>query len=160
VRRSLLSRLARRPTQRGWRQPRRAGSSPYSHSIINGFCKPLISLALAPHRAGFTVRCTATLSGIPSRSFHHQSTSIEDSRRFHDDQLSTSIDIYRLPRPLPTPLKLVRVGQGNAHEGLASNASSCCPSSLFCPHFYRHDAARAARVGSVRATHVTRRGRL
>jgi len=68
----------------------------YSHPIINGSCKPLIRLANASNRAAFAVRCTATSRGIPSRSFHHRSASIESSRRCHDGQLSRSIDVYRL----------------------------------------------------------------
>jgi len=68
---------------------------PYSHSIINGACKPLIRLCDISNRAGFTVTCTVTSSGIPSCSFHHRSTSIENSRRVHDGQLSRSIEVYR-----------------------------------------------------------------
>jgi hypothetical protein len=72
-----------------------ADPSTHSHSIINGVCKPLIRLYDISNRAGFTVTCTVTLTGIPSRSFHHLSTSIEDSRRFHNRSLSRSIAIYR-----------------------------------------------------------------
>src|SRR5690606_23065155 len=68
---------------------------PYSHSIINGVCKPLILLYDGSNVAGSTVRCTATSHGIPSRSFHHRSTSIESSQRVHDGQLSRSIEVYR-----------------------------------------------------------------
>jgi hypothetical protein len=67
----------------------------HSHSIINGACKPLILLYDGSNVAGFTVRCTATSHGIPSRSFHHRSTSIGDSRQVHDGQLSRSIEVYR-----------------------------------------------------------------
>ena len=69
---------------------------PYSHSIINGFCKPLIRLCDISKLTGFTVRCTATSRGIPARGFHHRSTSIESSRRVHDGQLSRSIAVYRV----------------------------------------------------------------
>ena len=89
---------------------------------------------------------TVILTGIPKRSIHHLSTSIEDSRRFHDGQLSRSIGIYRLTRPLPARLMRVYVGQGGAREGSASNALSHCRESHFCPAFYRHDAVRAMRL--------------
>ena len=86
VRRSFLSRLARRPTQRGWRQPRRAGSSPYSHSIINSFAKSLSGLMLISQR----------------RVFYRQKY-----RHFEwhpRAQLPSSIDIYRKPSALPQSL--------------------------------------------------------
>jgi hypothetical protein len=73
----------------------RPETATYSHSIINGFAKSLIRLTSASNRASFAVRCTATSSGIPSRSFHHRSTSIENNRRVHDGQLSRSIAVYR-----------------------------------------------------------------
>ncbi|MFN9746310.1 MAG: type IV conjugative transfer system protein TraL [Betaproteobacteria bacterium] len=72
------------------------GAPLYSHSIINGFCKSLTGLKNSSNYGGFTVRNTATSSGIPERSFHHRSTSIENSRRRHDGLLSRSIDFYRL----------------------------------------------------------------
>ena len=58
-----ISRPARRPTQRGWRQPRRAASSPHSHSIINELSKLLIRKALAAAPQTFTVIFTVNLSG-------------------------------------------------------------------------------------------------
>ena len=63
--------------------------------MINGFCKPLIRLYDISNFPGLTVRCTATSRGIPARSFHHRSTSIESSRRVYDGQLSRSIAVYR-----------------------------------------------------------------
>jgi len=38
---------------------------------------------------------TVILTGIPKRSIHHQSTSIESCRPVHDRQLSRSIAVYR-----------------------------------------------------------------
>ncbi len=111
------------------------------HSMINGFCKPLIRLDIASNRAGFTVRCTATSRGIPARSFHHRSISIESSRRVRDGQLSRSIDIYRLPRRAPMPSARARVGQGRAREGPASNMLIPCPDSDFRQEIYRQALA-------------------
>lgn len=76
--------------------PARPRKAPYSHSIINSFGKSLSGLMLASQRLIFTVILTVILTRIPKRSIHHQSTSIEDSRRFHDVQLSRSIEVYRL----------------------------------------------------------------
>ena len=94
--------------------PRSAGClARYSHSIINGFGKPLIRLYDSSNLAGFTVRCTATSSEIPSRSFHHRSTSIENRRRLHTGQLSRSIDIHRVPGP--PVMASTRVHRGQVH---------------------------------------------
>ena len=109
----------------------------HSHSIIDGLCKPLIRLTTASNRVGFTVRCTATSSVIPSRSFHDRSTSIENRRRFHYGLLSRSIDIYRVPGPSMIASTRVHLGQGHAQEGPASNAIGHCPDSLFSLFFYR-----------------------
>ena len=68
---------------------------PYSHSIINSFCKSLYDLILGSQRLSFTVILTVILTGIPNCSIHHQSTSIEDSWYFHDGPLSRSIAVYR-----------------------------------------------------------------
>jgi len=76
--------------------------SRHSHSIINSFCKPMIDRANTSSLAGLTIRCTATATGIPGCSIQHRSTSIENSRRLHDGQLSRSIGIYRLPVPSAT----------------------------------------------------------
>jgi hypothetical protein len=115
------------PDRRGWRRPRRADSSPHSHSIINSFCKPLIRLANVSNRHGFTVRCTATSSGIPAHSFHHRSTSIEGRQRVHDGQLSRSIEIDRLLRTLPRSSTPVLAGRRAPRAWPASNTLTHCP---------------------------------
>ena len=125
------------------------GRAPYSHSIINGSCKPLIRLADASNLAGFTVRCTATSSGIPSRSFHHRSTSIGKSRRFHNTQLSRSIEIYRVfARDSSSVRRLLAWRE--VIEGMpASKALSCCRIESLGHFFYRHDApARKRKVSA------------
>jgi len=63
--------------------------------MIKGFCKSWIGLKNTSNGGGLTVRSTATSSRIPEHSFHHRSTSIESSRRFHNRSLSRSIAIYR-----------------------------------------------------------------
>lgn len=73
----------------------------YSHSIINSFGKSLSGLMLASQRLSFAVILTVILTGIPKRSIHHHSTSIEDSRHFHDGQLSRSIKVYRVLACVP-----------------------------------------------------------
>jgi hypothetical protein len=125
-----------------WNPP--VGLATYSHSIINGSCKPLIRLVDASNRAGFTVRCTATSSGIPSRSFHHRSTSIENSRRFHNTQLSRSIEIYRVFARDFSGVSGVAARREVIKEASASNDISCCRIASLWQFFYRHAAAAVA----------------
>lgn len=105
----------------------------HSHSIINEPSKLLICNApeAAPRKFTviFTVRVRSTSIGAGLRAIRPEAT-------FRD--LSTSIDSsdhhgYRRRR--------IGVGQGNAQEGLASHALSCCRDSLFLKNFYRHDLA-------------------
>ncbi len=113
----------------------------HSHSIINGSFKALIRLVSTSNRAGFTVRCTATSSGIPSRSFHHRSTSIESSRRVHD---GPAFEIYRGLSIRRTRSLDARADdmtpRGEMKETLASNALSCCRIESLRRFFYRHSA--------------------
>jgi len=118
---------------------------PHSHSIINGFCKPLIRLYDSSNRAGFAVRCTATATGIPACRIQHRSTSIENSRRLHDGQLSRSIGIYRLPATSATASTRVHLGQRHAQERLASRAVGYCSDSPFSQLFLPSGASIKAR---------------
>jgi hypothetical protein len=68
----------------------------HSHSIINGFGKSLFDLMHVSNPCGSTVRSFAIWSAIPERSVHHRSTSMKNSRRFHNGLLSRSIAIYSL----------------------------------------------------------------
>jgi hypothetical protein len=79
----------------------------------------------------FTVRVRSTSIGAGLRAIRPEAT-------FRD--LSTSIDSsnHRGHRR-----RRIGVDQGNDQEGLASNALSYCPNSIFRTFFYRHDAARA-----------------
>jgi len=70
--------------------------SPYSHSIVNGSCKPLSHRELLSPSRNFTVRFTVILTGTAENSFHHLSTSIEDDRRSCMSDLSRCIEIYRV----------------------------------------------------------------
>ena len=110
----------------------------YSHSIINGFSKPLIRLYDISNLAGFTVRCTATSRGIPALTFHHQSTSIEDSRRVHDGQLSRSIEVYRVHACAPEGVSKPLAPRDEIKKTPASNALSCCPVEPLRQNFCRH----------------------
>jgi len=95
--------IAKRSLQRFWERPGCANArgplhSWYAEAIKANWRSPQDikdQYASATNRAGFAVRCTATSSGIPARSFHHPSTSIENSRRVHNGQLSRSIAVYR-----------------------------------------------------------------
>ena len=127
--------LTRSVERRRSRLDRRAVSPPHSHSIINSFCKPMIDRANTSSLAGFTVRCTATATGIPACSIQHRSTSIENSRRLHDGQLSRSIGIYRLPATSATASTRVHLGQRHAQERLASRAVGYCSDAL-CSQFF------------------------
>jgi hypothetical protein len=123
------------------------GKPPYSHSIINGSCKPLIRLAVASNRAGFTVRCTATSSRIPSRSFHHRSTSIENSRRVHGGQLSRSIAVYRFAAHDRAGRRCPSGTWVGIEKTEASNGTTCCRNELFWQFIYRHYTPFAGNAG-------------
>jgi hypothetical protein len=122
-------------------------ASGYSHSIINGSYKPLIRLASASSRAGFTVRCTATSSGIPARSFHHRSTPIENSRRFHNALLSRSIEIYRVLAPDSSGVRRLLARRAVIEGRPASKALSCCRIESFGRFFL---PSRRSRAGAAR----------
>ena len=104
----------------------------YSHSIINERSKLLICNApeADPQKFTviFTVKVRSTSIGAGLRALRPKAT-------FRD--LSTSIDSHddREPRR-----RRISVDQGNDQEGLASNALSYCPDSLFCTFFYRHQS--------------------
>jgi hypothetical protein len=116
-----------------------------THSIINGSCKRLIRLASASSRASLTVRCTATSRGIPLRSFHHRSTSIENSRRVHDGQLSPSVEIYRVLAPDSSGVRRLLARHAVIERTPASKALSCCRNKSFGLFLYRHDSPARAR---------------
>jgi hypothetical protein len=79
----------------------------------------------------FTVKVRSTSIGAglrvirPEATFRDLSTSIDSSNRRGQRRRRIGVD------------------QGNDQEGLASNALSYCPDSIFRTIFYRHDAARA-----------------
>ncbi len=91
-----------------------------------------------------TVGTTVILSGIPERSFHHRSTSIENSRHFHNTQLSRSIDIYRVFARDFSGVSGVAVRREVIKEASASNGISCCRIESLWQFFYRHAAAAVA----------------
>jgi len=98
----LLSRPARRPTPRGWRQPRRVLLSPHSHSIINEPSKLLIRKVVAATPQTFTVIFTVNLSGT---SIGAGFRAIRPKVTFRD--LSTSIDSHaacQFHRRAPVPV--------------------------------------------------------
>ena len=126
------------PIASGWSPDRlygRRATSPHSHSIINEPSKLLICMPpeAVPQKFTviFTVRVRSTSIGAGLRAIRPEAT-------FRD--LSTSIDSsnHRGHRR-----RRIGVDQGNDQEGLASNALSYCPNSIFRTFFYRHDAARA-----------------
>ena len=114
---------------------------PYSHSIINERFNQSIFIVLSTAARIFTVTFTVNL---PSASIGAGLQAVRPKLTFRD--LSTSIDIYRLPRRLPTPSARVRVGRGSVQEAPASNTLSCCPNASFRPYFCRHDAGRAVKL--------------
>ena len=117
----------------------------YSRSIINSFGKSLSDLILAAQRLSLTV----ILTGIPKRSIHHQSTSIEDSRHRHDGQLSRSIDIHGVFERVFSGARGVLARREVTNGMSASNTLSCCRIESSWRSFYRHDIpARTRRVSA------------
>jgi len=91
-----LWRLVRHPMWRGSTQPRRAASSPTPTRSSTASVSRWSAWWRSRNALTLTVRTTVILSGIPERSFHHRSKSIENSRRFHNTQLSRTIEIHRV----------------------------------------------------------------
>ena len=107
----------------------RPRSAPYSHSIINEPSKLLICKALASAPQIFTV--IFTVNDVDHQHWRGFPGGLAKTH------LSRSIEVYRLPRPSPTPSTRIRVGPGMAPRGLASNCLSYCRDSLLRPKFYR-----------------------
>ena len=95
----------------------------HSHSIINEPSKQLIRIALNAASQIFTVIFTVNLSGT---SIGAGLRAIRPEATFRD--LSTSIDSSN---HRGHHRRRIGVGQGNDQEGLASNALSYCPESIF-----------------------------
>jgi hypothetical protein len=81
---------------------------------------------------------TAILTGIPKRSIHHQSTSIENHRCLHDRSLSRSIAIFRFAArdstvgPI-TRLEFQRADGSYVEVELPRAASGCARSRDLSP---------------------------
>ena len=111
---------------------------PHSHSIINSFRNPLIGLKNGPNRAGFTVRYTATWSGIPECAAfiidRHLSRTVSASTMASFRDLSRSIESWNTGERSVEPRRDSRV---TTRLDRAPTTLSACRTSLFRQIFYR-----------------------
>lgn len=85
-----------------------------------------------------TVILTVNLAWIPKRGIQHQSTSVEDSRRFVDVQPSRSIAVSRVITCDPQHVSTLSALREEIAEKSASNTKSCCRVASLGRFFHLH----------------------